>query len=50
MRVNPTLPESVPLDDYSPATMKMFRDVADQYFESAEWKTIETWLESTFHK
>jgi uncharacterized protein len=50
MRVNPTLPESVPLDDYSPAVLKMFRDVADDYFKSSEWSTIEAWVKSTFHK
>ena len=50
MRVNPTLPESVPLNDYSPATMQMFRDVANKYFESDQWKTIRHWVENTFHK
>jgi hypothetical protein len=49
MRVNPTLPESVPLDDYSPKVLKMFRDVAEKYFASTEWSTIETWVKSTFH-
>ena len=50
MRVNPTLPEPVALDDYSPATMKMFRDVAAEYVQSSEWTGIENWVKSTFHK
>jgi len=50
MRVNPTLPESVALDDYSPAALKMFRHVAEKYFESSEWTNIEAWVKSTFHK
>jgi uncharacterized protein len=50
MRINPTLPEVVSLDDYSPKTLKMFREVADKYFQSSEWTTIEDWVKSTFHK
>ncbi len=48
MRVNPTLPETIALDDYSPSAMKMMQDVADNYIASAEWTTIETWIKNTF--
>lgn len=50
MRVNPTLPESVALDDYSPEALKMFRKVADDYSKSSEWSTIENWVKNTFQK
>jgi len=50
MRVNPTLPESVALNDYSPATMKMFRDVVTEYVQSPEWTVIENWVKKVFQK
>jgi len=50
MRANPALPYAVALNDYSPATMGMFEDVATKYFASDEWKKIEAWVESTFKK
>lgn len=49
-RANPILPEAVALDDYSPATMEMFRDVAGKYFESDEWQEIEGWAGTVFKK
>lgn len=48
MRVNPTLPETIALDDYSPAAMAMMQKVADDYIASSEWTTIETWIKNTF--
>lgn len=48
MRVNPTLPKSVALDDYSPATMQMFRDTATAYYKTPEWTALEQWISSTF--
>jgi uncharacterized protein len=50
MRVNPVLPYSVGLDDYSPAVMAMFEKVATDYFASDEWTQIESWVKSTFKK
>jgi patatin-like phospholipase/acyl hydrolase len=48
MRVNPTLPKSIALDDYSPEAMTMMKDVVDKYFTSSEWTDIETWIKNTF--
>jgi patatin-like phospholipase/acyl hydrolase len=50
MRVNPALPKAVALDDYSPATMKMFEQTAADYFKTEVWAQIEDWVESTFQK
>lgn len=50
MRVNPALPKSVALDDYSPATMKMFEQAAANYFKTEAWVQIEDWVEGTFQK
>ena len=47
-RVNPALPQSVALDDYSPATLKMFEDTAEAYYATAEWTDLEQWIKSTF--
>jgi predicted acylesterase/phospholipase RssA len=44
MRVNPALPKAVALDDYSPATMKMFENTASTYFQSDAWAQIEDWV------
>jgi len=49
MRVNPTLPYSVALDDYSPATLQMFQDVAGKYYESDAWTAIKEWVQKIFH-
>jgi uncharacterized protein len=50
MRVNPVLPKAVPLDDYSPATMEMFEQTAETYFQSPEWLTVEQWIRNNFEK
>jgi uncharacterized protein len=47
-RANPTLPYPVALDDYSPATLQMFQDVATKYFASDEWSSIEWWVKDNF--
>jgi hypothetical protein len=39
-RVNPPLPKSVALDDYSPATLKMFEDTAEAYYATPEWAAL----------
>ncbi|MBV8707642.1 MAG: patatin-like phospholipase family protein [Acidobacteriaceae bacterium] len=48
MRVNPALPKSVALDDYSPATLQMFEDTATAYYKTPEWTALEQWIRSTF--
>jgi hypothetical protein len=50
LRLNPTLPRAVALDDYSPPTMKMFEEVATAYFESPEWASVDTWIQKNFKK
>jgi len=50
MRVNPVLPEAVALDDYSPATLEMFEQTAETYFQSSEWSEIEQWVRNNFAK
>ena len=47
-RINPALAYAVSLDDYSPATMKMFQTVAETLFNSQEWNAIEKWVEDNF--
>ncbi len=48
LRINPVLTSAVSLDDYSPATMKMFQTVAETLFNSEEWNTITKWVASNF--
>jgi hypothetical protein len=50
LRINPVLTSSVSLDDYSPATMKMFQDVAAALFASNDWQNVKIWVESSFKK
>jgi len=50
MRINPVLPKAVSLDDYSPATMRMFDDTASGLFKSPEWSKVKNWVQATFHK
>jgi len=47
-RVNPTLPETIALNDYSPAAMKMMKNAVDSYVDSSEWGDIKTWIKDTF--
>jgi len=49
-RVNPILHKAVALNDYSPETMKMFRDVAAKYFESDKWTKLKEWVGTFFKK
>jgi hypothetical protein len=48
LRINPVLPKSVALDDYSPATLQMFEDTATALFASTEWSTVKTWVTQNF--
>ena len=50
LRINPVLTSSVSMDDYSPATMQMFRSVADTLFNSNEWEAVKTWVRGSFTK
>ncbi|MGJ5813440.1 patatin-like phospholipase family protein [Paludibaculum fermentans] len=50
MRLNPALPASVALDDYSPETMQMFEQTAEAYFDSPDWAQVVQWAKSTFVK
>ena len=49
-RVNPILHKAVALNDYSPETMQMFRDVAKKYFESDKWTKLKEWVGTFFKK
>ena len=48
MRANPRLPKEVAFDDYSPATLKMLEQAAEDYYATAEWTAIENWVRTTF--
>lgn len=50
MRLNPALPTSVALDDYSAPTMQMFEQTAESYFNSPDWAQVIEWTRSTFVK
>jgi len=50
LRINPVLPKSVALDDYSPATMQMFEDTANDFAHSSAWAQVHDWVETNFHK
>lgn len=50
LRLNPSLPASVALDDYSPQTMQMFEQTAESYFNSPDWAQVIAWTRSTFVK
>jgi uncharacterized protein len=48
LRINPVLPYAVALDDYSPATLKLFEDTASALFASAEWMKVRSWITANF--
>jgi len=50
LRINPVLPHTVALDDYSPATLKMFEDTATALFASAAWTQVTDWITANFRK
>ncbi len=50
LRINPALPKSVALDDYSPATMQMFEDTANGFINSSAWTQVSDWVQTNFQK
>ena len=50
MRANPVLPYPIALDDYSPAALKMLEQAAEAYFASPDWKAIEQWIKTEYHR
>jgi uncharacterized protein len=50
LRINPVLPKSVALDDYSPATMQMFEDTANSFINSSAWSQVADWAQANFQK
>ena len=50
LRINPVLPKSVALDDYSPATMQMFEDTANNFVNSSAWAQVGDWVQTNFQK
>ena len=48
LRINPLLPRAVALDDYSPATMQMFETTATDFFNSAKWTAVTSWIKTYF--
>lgn len=50
MRLNPSLPASVAMDDFTPATMQMFEQAATDYFNSPDWTAVVQWAQGMFVK
>jgi uncharacterized protein len=50
LRVNPVLPHSVALDDYSPATLQLFERTAEALFASPQWTQVTDWITANFRK
>jgi patatin-like phospholipase/acyl hydrolase len=48
-RVNPVLPEPVPLDGYSQHDLDILQNAATNYFNSPAWPLIEKWVKNIFH-
>lgn len=50
LRINPVLPKSVALDDYSPGTMQMFEDTVNGFIHSSAWAQVHDWVQTNFQK